>query len=267
VRRGRPGGGARGWVPAGGQKGELRAEQLPSSVGCPLRDRLRPGDNKGASRIGCCMLPARLPPHASFPLLLPRPGEWFCSEECQRIRANVNAAVQAQQMDIPGHPGHTWQVMRGKDGRTATSWSLRTAQEILQVGGCGWRCVCDGAAGGAPPLIRQSGCVFVVEGRGALPKTGGACSASAGRCAGGAFARAACVVQLRFLRARGQGAWHPAALCANCAPVWLPLLQSWLPQLAPHSTLAPCPALPPAPCTHAPAHHCHPPSCVRTGVV
>lgn len=59
-------------------------------------------------------------------------GEWHCSEECERIRAHINAAIQGQQMDIPGYPSHTWQVFRGKDGRSGTGWSLRAAQEILQ---------------------------------------------------------------------------------------------------------------------------------------
>ncbi|PRW56093.1 Nucleosome-remodeling factor subunit BPTF isoform A [Chlorella sorokiniana] len=59
-------------------------------------------------------------------------GEWHCSEECERIRAHINAAIQGQQMDIPGYPSHTWQVFRGKDGRSATAWALRSAQEILQ---------------------------------------------------------------------------------------------------------------------------------------
>lgn len=30
-------------------------------------------------------------------------------------------------------PRLSFQVMRGKDGRSATGWSLRAAQEILQV--------------------------------------------------------------------------------------------------------------------------------------
>lgn len=33
------------------------------------------------------------------------------------------------------HPSAPLQVMRGKDGKTATAWSLRAAQEILQVRG------------------------------------------------------------------------------------------------------------------------------------
>ena len=37
-------------------------------------------------------------------------GEWYCSDECQRIRTLVNTSVQAQVMEIPGYPNHTWQV-------------------------------------------------------------------------------------------------------------------------------------------------------------
>ncbi len=48
-------------------------------------------------------------PSAPF-TLLPPAGEWHCSEECERIRAHINAAIQGQQMDIPGYPGHTWQA-------------------------------------------------------------------------------------------------------------------------------------------------------------
>lgn len=59
-------------------------------------------------------------------------GDWYCSEECERIRSLVSESVQAQMINIPGYPSHTWQVMRGKDGKTATAHSLRAAQEILQ---------------------------------------------------------------------------------------------------------------------------------------
>lgn len=51
-------------------------------------------------------LPGRLP-------LNPRPlpaGDWFCSEECTAINQLLATYVQAGQMEIPGSPGHTWQV-------------------------------------------------------------------------------------------------------------------------------------------------------------
>ncbi|KAL6783931.1 hypothetical protein ACKKBG_A04060 [Auxenochlorella protothecoides x Auxenochlorella symbiontica] len=59
-------------------------------------------------------------------------GEWFCSGECSAIHARLRARVEEGVVDIPGHPQHSWQVLRGKDGRVASAWALRAAQEVLQ---------------------------------------------------------------------------------------------------------------------------------------
>lgn len=59
-------------------------------------------------------------------------GDWFCSQECMRINQLLGTYIQAGQMEIPASPGHTWQLLRGKDGTHGTAWSLRAAQELLQ---------------------------------------------------------------------------------------------------------------------------------------
>lgn len=49
-----------------------------------------------------------LPSHYILPLYCR-----CCSEECEHIHRLIGGAVQGQQIEIPGHPSHTWQVRCG----------------------------------------------------------------------------------------------------------------------------------------------------------
>ena len=116
-------------------KAELQA--IPDgelSVALRLRPRLTvpPAYRPSAAASVAAAAPRHPPssPSALLPLLPLLPslfidsapaaaaGEWHCSDECQRIRSLVNASVQAQVMEIPGFPNHTWQVRGARVGWT-----------------------------------------------------------------------------------------------------------------------------------------------------
>lgn len=93
-------------------EGETRCIPVPHSVRWPGRifeawacmQQCTSGFSPAATAASFCIPRGPPPP---FPA-----GDWYCSEECERIRRLVGAAVQEQQMDIPGYPSHTWQVQR-----------------------------------------------------------------------------------------------------------------------------------------------------------
>lgn len=60
-------------------------------------------------------------------------GEWFCSDECVRIRDALGEDVAAGEVLMPGNPAYRWQILRGKNGRQQTWHALSTVLNILQV--------------------------------------------------------------------------------------------------------------------------------------
>ncbi|GIM10423.1 hypothetical protein Vretimale_13980 [Volvox reticuliferus] len=59
-------------------------------------------------------------------------GEWFCSDECLKIRHLLTDALEQGENIMPGNPAYRWQFIRGRDGTKATARALKTVLEILQ---------------------------------------------------------------------------------------------------------------------------------------
>ncbi|GLI61577.1 hypothetical protein VaNZ11_003959, partial [Volvox africanus] len=59
-------------------------------------------------------------------------GEWFCSDECMKIRQLLTDALEQGENIMPGNPAYRWQFIRGRDGTKATARALKTVLEILQ---------------------------------------------------------------------------------------------------------------------------------------
>ena len=79
-------------------------------------------------------------------------GDWFCSSGCRTIKDFLCEQVLAGDTPVESEHtgcahGYTWQLLKGKDGSSATTRCLRTAVEVLQVRragaqgaqGRGWR--------------------------------------------------------------------------------------------------------------------------------
>lgn len=65
-------------------------------------------------------------------------GEWYCCDECVRIRQRLQDELAAGETLMPGNPAYRWHFMRGKDSTKGTARALLTVLEILQVGrACG----------------------------------------------------------------------------------------------------------------------------------
>lgn len=60
-------------------------------------------------------------------------GDWFCCPGCQTVRNAMATLVEAGEVEC-SDDGHTWRVMKGKDGTLSTTKQLTTVLETLQVG-------------------------------------------------------------------------------------------------------------------------------------
>lgn len=57
-------------------------------------------------------------------------GDWFCSERCQQIYVELRQHVEVGPVNID--EDYQWQLLHGKNGRHATTWTLKACHDILQ---------------------------------------------------------------------------------------------------------------------------------------